>query len=195
MSTAFQPDRELMATPPHLWPSPATLEHFYNVFVVKEFHRYILNSVIVAGTTTLICLIFGLLGAYALARFDVRGRFGVLGLILSISMFPQIAIVAPLYLIMSNIDLLDTYTGLIVVYLALGLPQACPPGATFTEPPEPMISRRGAWHLACCATPYLPRPAATIGLGDSFLAGTLLILSQPTSQPSTIPSRVKETAI
>jgi multiple sugar transport system permease protein len=55
MSTAFQPDRELMATPPHLWPSPATLEHFYNVFVVKEFHRYILNSVIVAGATTLLC--------------------------------------------------------------------------------------------------------------------------------------------
>jgi ABC-type glycerol-3-phosphate transport system permease component len=42
--------------------------------------------------------------------------------ILSISMFPQIAIVAPLYLIMSNINMLDTYTCLIVVYLALGLP-------------------------------------------------------------------------
>ena len=122
MSTAFQPDRELMATPPHLWPSPATLEHFYNVFVVKEFHRYILNSVIVAGATTLLCLLFGLLGAYGLARFDVRGRFGILGVILSISMFPQIAIVAPLYLIMSSLNLLDTYTCLIVVYLALGLP-------------------------------------------------------------------------
>jgi multiple sugar transport system permease protein len=122
LSTAFQPDRELMATPPHLWPSPATLEHFYNVFVVKQFHWYIVNSVIVAGATTLLCLIFGLLGAYALARFDVRGRFGILGVILSISMFPQIAIVAPLYLIMSDIELLDTYTGLVVVYLALGLP-------------------------------------------------------------------------
>jgi multiple sugar transport system permease protein len=118
MSTAFQPDRELMATPPRLWPSPATLEHFYNVFVVKQFHLYIVNSVIVAGATTLLCL----LGAYGLARFDVRGRFGILGVILSISMFPQIAIVAPLYLIMSNIDLLDTYAGLVVVYLALGLP-------------------------------------------------------------------------
>jgi multiple sugar transport system permease protein/trehalose/maltose transport system permease protein len=122
MSTAFQPDRQLMATPPQLWPSPATLEHFYNVFVVKQFHLYIVNSAIVAGATTLLCLLFGLLGAYGLARFDVRGRFGILGLILSISMFPQIAIVAPLYLIMSQIDLLDTYTGLVVVYLALGLP-------------------------------------------------------------------------
>jgi ADP-dependent phosphofructokinase/glucokinase len=75
----------------------------------------------------------------------------------------------------------------------IAIPQGCPPGAILTDPPEPAISRRGAWQLACCPTPYLPRPAATIGLGDSFLAGTLLILSQPTGQPSTIPSRVKET--
>ena len=54
--------------------------------------------------------------------FDIKARFGVLGLILSISMFPQIAIVAPLYLMMSNIGLLDTYAGLVAVYLALGLP-------------------------------------------------------------------------
>ncbi len=122
LSTSFQSDSELMATPPHLWPSPATYEHFYNVFAVKHFHLYVVNSMIVASATTLICLLFGLLGAYALARFDVRGRFGILGVILSISMFPQIAIVAPLYLIMSNLHLLDTYTCLIVVYLALGLP-------------------------------------------------------------------------
>jgi multiple sugar transport system permease protein len=122
LSTAFQLDRDLMAIPPRLWPDPVTFEHFYNVFVVKEFHRYIVNSLIVAGFTTALCLVFGLLGAYALARFDLRGRYGILGLILSISMFPQIAIVAPLYLIMSHIQLLDSYTGLVVVYLALGLP-------------------------------------------------------------------------
>jgi ABC-type glycerol-3-phosphate transport system permease component len=121
-STAFQPDRLLMASPPHLLPIPATLEHFYNVFAVKHFQYYVLNSAIVAGATTLLCLAFGLLGAYALARFDIKGRFGILGLILSISMFPQIAIVAPLYLIMASLALLDTYAGLVAVYLALGLP-------------------------------------------------------------------------
>jgi hypothetical protein len=73
----------------------------------------------------------------------------------------------------------------------IAVPHACPPGAVLTEPPEPPISRDGPWHVACCATPYLPRPAATIGLGDSFLAGTLLVLSQPTGQHSSI--RVKET--
>lgn len=122
VSTSLQPDRLLMATPPSLLPIPPTFEHFYNVFVVKQFHWYILNSVIIAGITTLLCLAFGTLGAFALARFDVRGRYGILGVILSISMFPQIAIVAPLYLTMSNLNLLDTYTSLIVINLALGLP-------------------------------------------------------------------------
>jgi len=75
----------------------------------------------------------------------------------------------------------------------IAVPQACPPGAVFTEPPAPAIGRRGAWHVACCPSPYLPRPAATIGLGDSFLAGTLLVLSGASGQPATIPSRVKET--
>jgi hypothetical protein len=75
----------------------------------------------------------------------------------------------------------------------IAVPQGCPPDAVFTEPPEPSISRRGPWHLACCATPYLPRPAATIGLGDSFLAGTVLVLSQPAGQRSSTASRVKET--
>jgi ADP-dependent phosphofructokinase/glucokinase len=77
----------------------------------------------------------------------------------------------------------------------IAVPQGCPPGASFTEPPQPSISRRGPWHLACCPTPYLPRPAATIGLGDSFLAGTLLVLSQPAGEHSSITSRVKETMV
>jgi ADP-dependent phosphofructokinase/glucokinase len=75
----------------------------------------------------------------------------------------------------------------------IAVPQACPPGALFTAPPAPAIGRRGAWHLSCCPTPYLPRPAATIGLGDTFLAGTLLVLSQPLGPHSSISSRVKET--
>ena len=122
VSSAFQPDRELMASPPHLLPLPPVFAHFYNVFAVKHFQYYVLNSAIVAGATTLLCLAFGLFAAFSLARFDIKGRFGILGLILSISMFPQIAIVAPLYLIMSSLGLLDSYAGLVAVYLALGLP-------------------------------------------------------------------------
>jgi multiple sugar transport system permease protein len=67
-------------------------------------------------------LLFGAVAAFALARLEIRGRFGILGFILAVSMFPQIAIVAPLYMLASQLGWLDTYRVLIVVYLALGLP-------------------------------------------------------------------------
>jgi ADP-dependent phosphofructokinase/glucokinase len=75
----------------------------------------------------------------------------------------------------------------------IAVPDGCPPGAVFEAAPELPISGRGHWHLACCPTPYLPKPAATIGLGDTFLAGTLLVLSQPDGPSPMLLSRAKET--
>ena len=53
MSTAFQLDRQLMSGTPTLVPDPLTFDHFVNIFVAKSFQRYLFNSVIVAGATTL----------------------------------------------------------------------------------------------------------------------------------------------
>ncbi len=122
MSTSVQPDRELMNPTPHLFPYPITLQHFVNIFTAKSFHRYIINSAIVTIITTFLCLLFGSIAAYALARLEIRGRFGILGFVLGVSMFPQIAIVAPLYVLASSFGWLDTYRVLVVIYLALGLP-------------------------------------------------------------------------
>ncbi len=58
------------------------------------------------------------------------------------------------------------------------VPDRIPAGARFLEPPLPAVSRRGEWSIACCAAPWLEKPAATIGLGDTFLAGTLLVLGR-----------------
>jgi multiple sugar transport system permease protein len=122
VSTAFQEDRALTAPTPSIIPHPLTLEHFYNVFVIKKFQFYIFNSLLVASSTTLICLLIGAMAAFALARLVVRRRFGILGLILAISMFPQIALVAPLYLVASRTGLLNTYASLIIIYTSLGVP-------------------------------------------------------------------------
>ena len=122
ISTAFQEDRALMDPTPSLIPHPLTFAHFVNIFTVKSFQSYILNSAIVSLCATLLCLVLGALAAFALSRLKVRGRFGVLAAILSVSMFPQIAIVGPLYLIAADLGLLDTYIILVIIYLALGLP-------------------------------------------------------------------------
>ncbi len=121
-STSFQYDAALTQPTPTFLPSPPTLEHYANIFVAKSFHRYLWNSLVVAGLTTFVCLAIGAMAAFALSRLEVKGRFGILGLILSVSMFPQIAIVGPLYLIASDWGLLDTYRGLVITYVALGVP-------------------------------------------------------------------------
>ena len=61
------------------------------------------------------------------------------------------------------------------------LPAQIPAEATFTSPEWPLMSRSEEYSVICCAAPYLERPTATIGLGDTFLAGTLLLLGQPPS--------------
>lgn len=122
LSTSFQLDRALTAPAPSFIPHPFTWVHYENAFFHRHLLFYLRNSLIVAVFTTALCLFFGILAAFALSRLNLRGRFGLLMVILSVSMFPQIAIVGPLYLIASSFDLLDTYRGLVIVYLALGLP-------------------------------------------------------------------------
>ena len=56
-----------------------------------------------------------------------------------------------------------------------------PAAATFTQPPRPPISQcaRSGWHVVCCAAPFLRHPASTVGLGDTFTAGTMLVHARP----------------
>jgi len=121
-STSFQLDKALTSGSPSLIPDPFTLEHYYNAFVEQQLHRYVWNSLVVSLATTFLCLFVGSLAAFALSRLNVKGRFGILMVILSVSMFPQIALVGPLYLVATSLGLLDTYTALVITYLALGLP-------------------------------------------------------------------------
>ena len=60
------------------------------------------------------------------------------------------------------------------------VPDRLPDSARFRPPPLPLSLRREGWSIACCPAPYLEKPAATIGLGDTFLAGTLLVLGGAT---------------
>jgi ABC-type glycerol-3-phosphate transport system permease component len=119
---SFEPDRMLGARTPQWIPDPGTLQHYFNVFAVKHFQQYLINSVIVAGSATLIALAFATMAAYALARLALPGKGIALALILAISMFPQIAIVSPLYEVLNAGYLLDTYRGLAGVYIGLSMP-------------------------------------------------------------------------
>jgi multiple sugar transport system permease protein len=121
--TSFEPDRDLARLTPTWLPIPGgTLQHYRNVFVAKDFAPYIVNSVIVDVSATAIALVFAALAAFSIARLPLPGKGAVMGLVLAVSMFPQISIVTPLYEILLKLHLLDTYTGLSGVYIGLSLP-------------------------------------------------------------------------
>lgn len=110
--TSLKPNAELATLPP-LLPSKLRWEHYVEVFSGRPFARIILNSVVVAGSTTLLCLALGALAAYALAKLPVKRKRLILMLVLAVSMFPPIATVSPLYLMIRNLGLRDTCLTLI----------------------------------------------------------------------------------
>jgi multiple sugar transport system permease protein len=90
------------------------------------------NSLLITGLSTAVSLVIGTVAAYALARLKLRGKFVILGIVLSVTTFPQIAIAAPLFKLWSdgvnifgwNIVLYNTRVGLIIPYLTFALPLA-----------------------------------------------------------------------
>jgi ABC-type glycerol-3-phosphate transport system permease component len=121
--SSFAPEARLFGAP-SLVPGLVTLDHYRALFDERDFLVPIRNSLVVAGLTTLIVVPVATLCAYALARLRFRGRGVLLALILAVSMFPQISIVPPLYLMLRELRLLDTYPGLVLPYVTFSAPLA-----------------------------------------------------------------------
>ena len=120
--SAFTPDGELFKTPVQYFPIHATLENFRAVLRSGDFQDALINSTLVAGSVTLISLAVGSLAAYALGRFRFRGRSAVMYLMLSMTIFPQIAILGALYTMINRFGLYNTLPALILSYMIFTLP-------------------------------------------------------------------------
>ncbi|MDQ3243930.1 MAG: carbohydrate ABC transporter permease [Gemmatimonadota bacterium] len=118
---SFTPDAALFREP-SLWPRTIILDHYRALFDERDFLTPIRNSLVVAGTTTVFCLAVGTLAAYALARLEFKGKPAIMAFILAVTMFPQISIVSPLYLLLRSVRLIDTYPGLIMPYMTFAMP-------------------------------------------------------------------------
>jgi ABC-type glycerol-3-phosphate transport system permease component len=118
---SFTPEAQLFASGEPSLAEPV-LDHYRALFDEQDFWTPLRNSLVVAASTTLLCLALGSLCAYALARGHFRGRALVLGSILTVSLFPQISLVAPLYLGLRSLGLVHTYPGLVLPYLTFSLP-------------------------------------------------------------------------
>ena len=106
-ATAVKSGLELNASPPTLFPHSFSLENFATDFSLSLFTHDLINSTIIAAVTTILALTVGILAAYAIARMKFHGKGFVLGLTLSVTLLPFIAMVGPLFVL---------FTGPIPVY-------------------------------------------------------------------------------
>lgn len=123
--SSIKVDSEINTTPPTLVPHSFTTQNYSQAFlsVQPAFAKDLLNSTIVAIITTILALVFGSICAYAIARTKFRGKSGVLAIILSVQMFPLIALVGPLFVFFTNsFNVYNTYVALIIPYLVIALP-------------------------------------------------------------------------
>ncbi len=94
------------------------------IFSNPDFLRALLNSIGICVIATFIAIVFGTMAAYAIARLDFPGKTAIVAVSLLISMFPQIALVTPLFKIETAIGIFDTWPGLIIPYVTFALPLA-----------------------------------------------------------------------
>jgi multiple sugar transport system permease protein len=119
--SSLKPSPVMFSKPPVFIFTP-TLNHYYDLFTMRPFHMQILNSLIVAFGSTAFSLTVGTLAAYAISRIKSRWINDVAFWILSMRMFPPIAVVVPYYIIFKSLGLLDTPLALIIVYSTFNIP-------------------------------------------------------------------------
>ncbi len=102
--------------------APPISDNYGTIFANPDFRRALINSTVIAGTTTVICLFFGAIAAYAIARLRFRLKSVVMTTILAISFFPAVAIIGPLFVLFSNTGLINTYASVIITDVVFALP-------------------------------------------------------------------------
>lgn len=120
VTTSFKLGRDAFAMPPK-WLFTPTVEHYVKVFTESRFVDTYWNSLVISFGSVAVALAVGLPAAYALTRYRFRGRQLVTQLFLASRIFPQIAILIPLFVVWSALGLRDTYLGLTVAYVFLNL--------------------------------------------------------------------------
>ena len=122
IATSLKRSSDLFTTPVPYWPDPVTWENYRAVFRDDDFVIALRNSAIVSVASVILALVAGSLAAYAIGRFQFRGKTPVMYLILSMTMFPAIAILGSLYDMIRWANAFNTLYALVFAYTTFTLP-------------------------------------------------------------------------
>ena len=123
ISTSIKPRLYAFTVPP-VWFIEPTFENFISVFQKHGFFLNLNNSIIIAVISTISAIVIAAPAAFALSRYNFKGRHNLLFWILSTRMAPPIAVVIPFFLIVRNLGIYDKQISLIIIYLAFNIPLA-----------------------------------------------------------------------
>lgn len=118
VSAAFMPPGTAQTNPPPLWPHHPTLANFHELFTRLQLGRYFFNSVVIALATTACALLLNSLAGYAFAKLSFRGRNGLLKLMLAALVVPLQVGMLPLFLLLKQLGLINTYWAAILPSMA-----------------------------------------------------------------------------
>ncbi|KAA3500078.1 MULTISPECIES: carbohydrate ABC transporter permease [Rhizobium/Agrobacterium group] len=122
---SLKPLSLLFSSPYKFWPQNGSFEAYRTMWVsVPGFARYVFNSFFISTISTIIVLLLVVPASYAFARFQFRGRGQLLGAFLAINMFSGAVLLIPLYRLMRNMGVLNTYLAMIIPGAAFLIPTA-----------------------------------------------------------------------
>lgn len=121
VSTSFKSDMQIL-TDPFAWPDAWRWENFERAWTTARIGRFVFNTLLVMSMSLTGTLLVSALAAYALTRYTFRGNRFIFLLFTAGLMFPMFLGLVPLYFLMQDLHLLNTYHGLALVYIAYSLP-------------------------------------------------------------------------
>lgn len=137
VNSSLMPPIDLLAKPPNIVPPSPTLANYADLLglygiannatgqsIWPQFRDATINSVVTAFAGALVTVILATLGGYAFARWRFAGRNIIFGLVVATIAVPGYTVIIPLYRTMISIGLVDTYTGLTLIYVSAFLPLA-----------------------------------------------------------------------
>ena len=125
--SAFRPNHEILSKPANWIPDRWTIFEFTQMFSIKGYvsvpaFKYLMNSIIISFFSTIIAITIGMMGGYAFARFNFKGKNKIfLGLMLARAV-PGISLSLPLFILFAKLGIINTSFGVIIVYVAMNVP-------------------------------------------------------------------------
>jgi arabinogalactan oligomer/maltooligosaccharide transport system permease protein len=122
VNISLRPGDQLLSTSLELIPANATLNNYVRLFTEREFVRWLGNSALISLTVTLTGVLFASMAGYGFSRFRFVGKKAGLLSLLTTQMFPGTMLLLPMYIMLINLGLINSYLGIVVVYSATALP-------------------------------------------------------------------------